>query len=147
MNEAVRAKVIRPNIECTNGYIHLIDTVMLDDSPPYAVIANGVRGLSSSASGAIYKIGIVLFLLAYFVWLSRCFSNAIKSQNMVISIFISNISNILMLILILNHSGSILYELFQLQRNLDWWYSIILYIKWHNCACNTLHGNGCLNFE
>ena len=67
MNEAVRAKVIRPNIECTNGYIHLIDTVMLDDSPPYAVIANGERGLSASASRVIYTIGIGFFLLKYFL--------------------------------------------------------------------------------
>ena len=45
MNEAVRGKVIRPNIECTNGYIHLVDTVMIDDAPPYAVIANVASGL------------------------------------------------------------------------------------------------------
>ena len=65
MNEAVRAKVIRPNIECTNGYIHLIDTVMLDDSPPYAVIANGQRGISSHAFNTIYAFSLGLFLYAY----------------------------------------------------------------------------------
>merc|ERR1712088_250295 len=31
----VGGRVIRPNIECTNGYIHIIDTVMLDNSPPW----------------------------------------------------------------------------------------------------------------
>ena len=35
--EKVRGKIIRPNIECTNGYIHLTDTVMIDDSPPWTV--------------------------------------------------------------------------------------------------------------
>ena len=29
--------MIRPNIECTNGIIHTIDTVMIDDAPPWAV--------------------------------------------------------------------------------------------------------------
>ena len=32
-----QARVIRPNIECTNGIIHTIDTVMIDDAPPWAV--------------------------------------------------------------------------------------------------------------
>ena len=62
MNEQVRAKVIRPNIECTNGYIHLIDTVMLDDSPPYAVIASGVRGISYLPLRTIYTAIFGLFL-------------------------------------------------------------------------------------
>ena len=30
-------KVVRPNIECTNGIIHTVDTVMIDDAPPWAV--------------------------------------------------------------------------------------------------------------
>ena len=30
-----QARVIRPNIECTNGIIHTIDTVMIDDAPPW----------------------------------------------------------------------------------------------------------------
>ena len=29
--ENVRAQVVRPNIECLDGYIHLVDTVMIDD--------------------------------------------------------------------------------------------------------------------
>ena len=65
MNEAVRAKVIRPNIECTNGYIHLIDTVMLDDSPPYAVIANGQQQISSHAFSTIHVFTLGLFLFKY----------------------------------------------------------------------------------
>ena len=41
MSETVRGRVVRPNIECTNGMIHLVDTVMIDDAPPYQVIASG----------------------------------------------------------------------------------------------------------
>lgn len=65
MNEQVRAKVIRPNIECTNGYIHLVDTVMLDDSPPYKVIANGAPGISCPTFQTIYTIMLILSLLNY----------------------------------------------------------------------------------
>merc|ERR1712029_82978 len=39
MNEDVRGKVVRPNGECLNGYVHVVDTVMLDDSPMWAVAA------------------------------------------------------------------------------------------------------------
>ena len=63
MNDQVRAKVIRPNIECTNGYIHLIDTVMLDDSPPYAVIASGVREISYPSFRTICTATFGLYLL------------------------------------------------------------------------------------
>ena len=31
------AKVLRPNLECTNGVIHLIDTVFIDDAPPWTI--------------------------------------------------------------------------------------------------------------
>lgn len=65
MNEAVRAKVIRPNIECTNGYIHLIDTVMLDDAPPYAVIASKATETSAYYTKLICSIQMTLFLLAF----------------------------------------------------------------------------------
>ena len=64
MNEAVRAKVIRPNIECTNGYIHLVDTVMLDDAPPYAVIANSAIGLSTYHNYFYFSIAIIFILRA-----------------------------------------------------------------------------------
>ena len=66
MNEAVRGKVIRPNIECTNGYIHLVDTVMIDDAPPYAVIANVASGLQNSAKNLFYIIVIGLIVLPSF---------------------------------------------------------------------------------
>ena len=40
----IQAKSIRPNIECTNGIIHLVDTVLIDDSPPWVVgAAQGLR--------------------------------------------------------------------------------------------------------
>jgi len=35
--QPVKGRIVRPNIECTNGYIHIVDTVMLDDSPPWLV--------------------------------------------------------------------------------------------------------------
>jgi len=35
--KGIKGRIVRPNIECTNGYIHIVDTVMLDDSPPWAV--------------------------------------------------------------------------------------------------------------
>ena len=68
MNEAIRGKVIRPNIECTNGYIHLIDTVMLDDSPPYAVIASGAVGSIKFAIelGCIIQMTIITLTLTFF---------------------------------------------------------------------------------
>ena len=68
MNEAIRGKVIRPNIECTNGYIHLIDTVMLDDSPPYAVIANVAIGSSKYAIElvCIIKMTVITLLLTLY---------------------------------------------------------------------------------
>ena len=37
MSDEVRGKVVRPNAECTNGYVHIVDTVMIDDSPVWAV--------------------------------------------------------------------------------------------------------------
>ena len=36
----IRGKVFRPNIECIDGYIHMTDTVMLDDSPPWTALGN-----------------------------------------------------------------------------------------------------------
>ena len=37
MSDEVRGKVVRPNGECINGYVHVVDTVMIDDSPVWAV--------------------------------------------------------------------------------------------------------------
>ena len=45
--------MIRPNIECTNGIIHTIDTVMIDDAPPWAV------GASSRNLGPIFLIVMI----------------------------------------------------------------------------------------
>ena len=42
-------KVIRPNIECTNGIIHTVDTVMIDDAPPWQVGAASTTSWSASA--------------------------------------------------------------------------------------------------
>ena len=39
--EKVRGKIVRPNIECTDGYIHLVDTAMLDNSPPWTLMQSG----------------------------------------------------------------------------------------------------------
>ena len=58
-----QARVIRPNIECTNGIIHTIDTVMIDDAPPWAVgraASGNARGLAlvAAAACAVAILGI-----------------------------------------------------------------------------------------
>lgn len=58
-SEKVQAKVVRPNIECSDGYIHLIDTAMIDDTPPWTVVA------SQSASISPHFLLIIL-LLGYY---------------------------------------------------------------------------------
>ena len=55
--------MIRPNIECTNGIIHTIDTVMIDDAPPWAVgraASGNARGLAlvAAAACAVAILGI-----------------------------------------------------------------------------------------
>ena len=40
-------KVVRPNIECTNGIIHLVDKVFIDNSPPWTVGSSAPSILSS----------------------------------------------------------------------------------------------------
>ena len=52
-----QGKIVRPNIECTNGYIHLVDTVMMDDSPPWTVLA------ASEASSTVSTLLLILPLL------------------------------------------------------------------------------------
>ena len=42
--------MVRPNIECTDGYIHIIDTAMIDDTPPWTILANQVEKLQMSIS-------------------------------------------------------------------------------------------------
>ena len=67
LNDFVRGKVVRPNIQCTNGYIHLVDTVMLDDAKPWVVIANGgnravvVSSLGLCASCFLFAISLASF--------------------------------------------------------------------------------------
>ena len=51
-----QGKIVRPNIECTNGYIHLVDTVMMDESPPWTVLA------ASSAVSATSSTTLLLIL-------------------------------------------------------------------------------------
>merc|ERR1711976_381370 len=49
-NDKVRAKVVRPNIECTDGYIHIVDTAMIDDAPPWTVLASKVPKMQITSS-------------------------------------------------------------------------------------------------
>jgi len=60
--KSVRAKVVRPNIECTDGYIHIIDTALIDDAPPWTILANQVQKLQTTPS--ILIIMTILSVLA-----------------------------------------------------------------------------------
>ena len=44
----VTAEVIQPNIECTNGVIHLVDKVFIDDAPPWTVGAANAACLADT---------------------------------------------------------------------------------------------------
>jgi len=57
--QPVKGKIIRPNIECTNGYIHIVDTVMLDDSPPWMV------GSAQSRVSSTSLLLVILFVIQY----------------------------------------------------------------------------------
>ena len=61
-NDNVRAKVVRPNIECTDGYIHIIDTAMIDDTPPWTILANQVENLQMSPS--ILTMTMIVLIIA-----------------------------------------------------------------------------------
>ena len=61
--KSVRAKVVRPNIECTDGYIHIIDTALIDDAPPWTILANQVQKLQTPSILIIMTILSVLALL------------------------------------------------------------------------------------
>ena len=50
--------MIRPNIECTNGIIHTIDTVMIDDAPPWAV----GRAATPRTTGGLALVAAVAIL-------------------------------------------------------------------------------------
>ena len=62
-NDKVRAKVVRPNIECTDGYIHIIDTAMIDDTPPWTILANQVEKLQMSMSILTMTMIVLLITL------------------------------------------------------------------------------------
>ena len=63
----VKGKIVRPNIECTNGYIHIVDTVMLDDSPPWLV--GGVPAGVPWGSGILVLAVLTQYVTTY---LSAC---------------------------------------------------------------------------
>jgi len=63
----VKGKIVRPNIECTNGYIHIVDTVMLDDSPPWLV--GGVPAGVPWGSGILVLAVLTEYVTTY---LSAC---------------------------------------------------------------------------
>ena len=55
----IKGKVVRPNIECTNGYIHLVDTVMIDASPPWTVAA---ASPAPTLSASLVSVLLILIL-------------------------------------------------------------------------------------
>jgi len=55
--QGVKAKIIRPNIEVTNGYIHLVDTVLIDDSPAWSVLS-----VSCKMSSVLYLVSVIFLL-------------------------------------------------------------------------------------
>ncbi len=54
----VTSKVLRPNVECTNGIIHLADHVFIDDAPPWTV------GGQQRSAGAPHLTLLLLSLAA-----------------------------------------------------------------------------------
>ena len=60
-----QGRVVRPNIECTNGYIHLVETVMLDSSPPWAVTSSA---LTVIADLCLLVPGVLLLLYSAYSW-------------------------------------------------------------------------------
>jgi hypothetical protein len=59
----IQGRVVRPNIECTNGYIHLVDTVMLDASPPWTVASGAPAAFASSLLGLLASHVLLLYRL------------------------------------------------------------------------------------
>ena len=60
--EKVGGKAIRPNIECTDGYIHLVDTAMLDNAPPWTILSSAA-GMFDLNAPAIFVLLSVLILV------------------------------------------------------------------------------------
>ena len=50
-------KVVRPNVECTNGIIHLVDKVFIDNSPPWTV---GKASQIASSSLLLTALALIL---------------------------------------------------------------------------------------
>jgi len=70
----VRGKVVRPNAECTNGYVHIVDTVMIDDSPVWAVAqSSATPSLVVSNNLTLLTIAstLALVLSTQFFWASH----------------------------------------------------------------------------
>ena len=53
------ARVVRPNLECTNGYIHVIDNVLMSDSD---VTVSGGMMSSALANLILLALAARLFL-------------------------------------------------------------------------------------
>jgi len=58
--EKVSATAVRPNVECTNGIIHVVDRVFIDDAPPWTV----------GAAGGGPAAGHYILFLATLTWLT-----------------------------------------------------------------------------
>lgn len=69
MNDQVRGKVVRPNGECTNGYVHVVDTVMLDDSPVWAVAAASSAPPAASQPTCVAALSLAAVVA---VWRKMC---------------------------------------------------------------------------
>ena len=54
-----QGRIVRSNLEVKNGYIHLVDTVLIDNSPV-------VRFLNSTNS--LNNSNVVLLVLSVFLW-------------------------------------------------------------------------------
>jgi hypothetical protein len=61
----IKGKIVRPNIECTNGYIHLVDTVMMDESPPWTVLAASSTVSSTSSTTLLLILPLLILHLMH----------------------------------------------------------------------------------
>lgn len=58
----VKGKVIRPNVECTNGIIHVVDTVFIDNSPPSQVFSGQISSFSPHGFVIVVSVAVTLSL-------------------------------------------------------------------------------------